>query len=559
MIKKVKLYLNTIKYLKPIQIYFQVKRYMVFYKKIKYYNSYPKIMNKFKLCIKELDLDNKYLQRFDIDKLFENKISLLNKTYNLDLKKWNIVNASPLWNFNLHYFEYAIPLAAKYRKTKEIRYYAKFKELLNSWIDNNSKSRNYAWEPYTISLRIVNLLISFELFGEIFINDVSFYNKVFISIFSQYKYLIKNQEKHLLGNHYFENLKTIIICSIIFNEWKIFNKYFNKLKKEINEQILEDGLHFELSLMYHKIILEGIIRLSYIMSQISKERVVFFIPIIQKMINALVSLEKGMGKTPHFNDSADGVSKETYQLINAANRLFNITPELINEFTSSKYFKLYDNGIAILFDAGPIGPKYIPGHGHCDALSFEVSLNNNPIFVNSGTYQYQGELRNFFRSTEAHNTLLIDNKQQSEIWAEHRVGRRIYKNNGIKKDNNTVIGYYYNYLGNFHKRVLSLVNNEIIIEDFVKTKRNCKVQSFLHLAPEFTVKRNNDYLVVCSKVNNEDICKIYYSNIENIKLHIDGILTNYAPQFGILERKEVIEFIWSSKLKRSKILIKFEK
>ena len=87
---------------------------------------------------------------------------------------------------------------------------------------------------------------------------------------------------------------------------------------------MDDGVHFELSLMYHKIILEDIIRLAYCINQYSNENSDFLIPTIEKMTSAVVSLEKNMGKTPHFNDAADGIAKETCQLCSAANKLFEI-------------------------------------------------------------------------------------------------------------------------------------------------------------------------------------------------------------------------------------------
>ena len=85
---------------------------------------------------------------------------------------------------------------------------------------------------------------------------------------------------------------------------------------------------------------------------------------------------------------------------------------------------IHNDKLKITVDAGDIAPKYISGHGHCDALSFELYYDGIPVIVNSGTHQYQTKYRKYFRGTSAHNTLCIDGGEQSEIWGEHRTGRQ---------------------------------------------------------------------------------------------------------------------------------------
>jgi hypothetical protein len=70
-----------------------------------------------------------------------------------------------------------------------------------------------------------------------------------------------------------------------------------------------------------------------------------------------------------------------------------------------------------LFDAGPLGYLSIAAHGHADALSLLVSRNGRPVLIDPGTYGYHesAALRDYFRSTTAHNTLLLDRLDQSEM------------------------------------------------------------------------------------------------------------------------------------------------
>ena len=69
-----------------------------------------------------------------------------------------------------------------------------------------------------------------------------------------------------------------------------------------------------------------------------------------------------------------------------------------------------------LIDCGNVG-ALTGGHGHADTLSFEMATGGRTLLVDAGTYTYHEseELRNYFRSTGAHNALTIDHASSSQI------------------------------------------------------------------------------------------------------------------------------------------------
>jgi len=71
--------------------------------------------------------------------------------------------------------------------------------------------------------------------------------------------------------------------------------------------------------------------------------------------------------------------------------------------------------IDLTFDHGPLGYLAIAAHGHADALSLTLNLDDRPVLVDPGTYLYGsgGIWRDWFRSTPAHNTLNIAGESQS--------------------------------------------------------------------------------------------------------------------------------------------------
>jgi hypothetical protein len=70
-------------------------------------------------------------------------------------------------------------------------------------------------------------------------------------------------------------------------------------------------------------------------------------------------------------------------------------------------------------------PAYQPGHAHCDALSFELSVDRQRVVTDTGVCQYvPGALRDASRATCSHATLQIADQEQAELWAAHRMGGR---------------------------------------------------------------------------------------------------------------------------------------
>lgn len=540
---RISLYYQTIKHLKPTQILHQIIERLP-HIGIEHCDQLAMHPHKLNYIIPELDLDDQYLNRFDVDKLLNNEVDLLHETHRINLKNWkieNIESVSHLWRFNLHYFEYTIPLAVKYKETGNQNYYYKFREFIMTWIDCHQEMTSDAWQAYTVSLRIPNWLLCFECCGDTFENDQDFKDKVWQSLFKQYQHLKKHPEKHILGNHYFENIKTIILCSIVFDEEPVFQQYYKLLTEQIREQILPDGMHFERSAMYHKIILEDLIRLIYWIRQRDKAKATQFRSTLQKMTDCIYSLENGMGKTPFFNDASDGVAKTSVCLLKTVKNQFQIKPQEKLMFYESGYCKLYNGDKAVIFDAGKLGPDYQAGHSHCDTLSFEMSINEEPFIVNSGTYQYQSHLRSFFRSSQAHNTVLIDSDQQSECWGEHRVAKRIQNVAIDESGMDLVAGHFEDVHHNIHYRQLRFLHGGcVLICDRVFPQRRQLLSSYYHFAPGCVIEKHDKNFIIKDQ-NHCLICRIYPINQQDAEIHKRGDITNYSPEFGLLQIKEVLE------------------
>src|SRR6185503_1350755 len=142
------------------------------------------------------------------------------------------------------------------------------------------------------------------------------------------------------------------------------------------------------------------------------------------------------------------------------------------------------------------GPRYQPGHAHCDTLSYELAVNGRRMIVDSGVYDYEhSRQRAYARSTRAHNTVTVDDEEQSEIWGVFRVARRARPTFGWAKmtsDDHAVFegahdGYTRLPGALIHRRRIEYDGHShwLVVDRMEGTGRH-RANSYIHLHPDFT-------------------------------------------------------------------------
>lgn len=335
---------------------------------------------------------------------------------------WNDSSCGKLWLYNLHYFDdLSGALSAEQSILQE--------RLILRWVEENPPAVGNGWEPYPTSLRIVNW-IKWAQAGN------SLPENARQSLAVQVRWLSKRVEHHLLANHLFVNGKALAIAGMFFEgpeaeRW--IQKGLEILSREIPEQILADGGHFERSPMYHAIILEDMLDLINAALSwpgcVPAKSVDHWKEIASGMLEWLAGLVHPDGDVSFFNDSAFAIAPTLAELSALANRLqlsFGAAAsEKLRWFQASGYARAECGPAVLIADIAPVGPDYQPGHAHADTLSFELSLHGQRTIVNSGTSTYlAGSQRTHERSTAAHNTVEIDGCDSSEVWGGFRVARR---------------------------------------------------------------------------------------------------------------------------------------
>jgi len=488
---------NTVKYLKFKQIYFRL-----FYfvrnrvrKVIKFKYEFLKESKSTTLQLYQSCSSHSYYR--------DGEFSFLNLSKKFDDKiDWNYNEYGKLWTYNLTYFEYL-------KEKSDVK-------LIYDFIDNIENIKD-GLEPFPISLRGIN-----------WIKFLSTYNikdkKIDDSLYAQYYILMDNLEYHLLGNHLLENGFSLLFGAYYFEDEKLYAKAVEILKVELEEQILEDGGHFELSPMYHQIMLFRVldcINLVQNNSWNSQEILELLKNKAELMLGWLENMTFKNGNIPLFNDSTYGIAPTSKELFDYAEHLKLKSKNLT--LKDSGYRKVVKEHYECIVDISDIGPDYIPGHAHSDTFNFELHIDEEPFIVDTGLSTYEiNERRTLERSSSSHNTVEINNTNQSEVWGGFRVANRAYVIDvfeNIDYIKATHDGYKKKF-GILHTREWIFKDDKIIIKDSLNKESEAIAR--VHFHPNVTEKEIRKSII-----------------IHNSKLNIQNYL--FAPEFNKLQKALMVE------------------
>ena len=469
---------------------------------------------------------------------------------------WTSTDMTRLWRYNLHYFDYILDTGQSVETLSD---------LISDWIKCNPMRAGEGWEPYTVSLRIVNWI---KLFLRRDFRDSV--EAVWVeSLYQQALWLERNIEFHILANHYLKNGKALFYAGVFF-EGADADRWLRKgskiLVEEAHEQILRDGGHFERSPMYHSIVIEDYLDTLNLTAGCPGSVPVREVDLLKgkatQALNFLHDICLPDGNIPLFNDSALGVAPSFAALAEYAGRLFGYKRPCheqglqVSPHDSSGYYVIRNLDDMLVVDCGEVGPDYQAGHAHCDTLSFELAIDGRATIVDSGVYDYEdSEMRRYVRSTRAHNTAMVDGCEQSEVWGTFRVARRarpiwatIEKIGASKARFSGSHDGFRRLSGRpVQTRTIEYETGGIwTVVDTFSGKGNHRLESFVHLHPDLNVRCVGS-IISLTLSSNRVVAEIEVLNASEIALEKGW----YCPEFGTRRENTVIRLSSSGPLPQS--------
>jgi hypothetical protein len=352
-------------------------------------------------------------------------------------------------------------LGQAYWLTDDDRYAAEFVAEVTDWIQANPFSRGVNWAcAMDVALRAVSWIWGFHFFADApACADRAFRAAFLRALFLHGEFIVKHLEKaDLNGNHYLCDGVGLVFLGGFFKRAYPARRWLELgrsiVEQEIFAQTTGDGVDFEMSTAYHRLVLEAFVTSYLLLRRHGQDPPPECWARLARMCEFVAAYTKPDGRVPLFGDADDGriqrlgeqeIGDHRYLLSTAAvvfarpdfkaaaSRCWQETfwlagPDAVDEFlrlpahtrpqrsvafSEGGFYVLRSRAAHVVVDCGPVGFGNRGGHGHNDILSFELFLNGFNVVTDCGAYLYTAsrEWRNRFRSTAFHNTVQVGDEE----------------------------------------------------------------------------------------------------------------------------------------------------
>ena len=374
-----------------------------------------------------------------------------------------------------------VVLGQAYRLTGDARYAAAAVSQVESWLGENPYGIGMNWRsPLELAIRIINLAWLVDLIADSGLIVGPFRERL---LNAAHLHLWEIARKFSRGssanNHLVGEAAGVFVGASYFAElaqspgWRQVSRQI--LCEEILNQTYPDGGPREQAFGYHLFILQFFLVAGWVGRLTGQDFPKAYWDRLERMFEfAAAMIEAGPESGCNFGDGDDGyvldlggdrgdarpwlavgavlfdqprlaavagefsaagawllgsAGRAKFESIAASRRCDTLCSQA---FPDSGYYLLQHgsagpgDGASVLFDCGPLGLGQLAAHGHADALSFTLRVGGREILVDPGTFDYFSypEWRNYFRSTAAHNAVVIDEQNQSQMLGRFQWGRR---------------------------------------------------------------------------------------------------------------------------------------
>ena len=508
-------------------------------------------------------------------------------SYSLEYKQRDdIGDARTNWELNRH-FQFAL-LAKNYAASGKTEYLEEFRELFEDWNQKNP----FLWGITWTSVMEAAIRCSSWCYAYCFLKGTDAPEKLLTKlqngILNMTDYVANHYSRYSSANNHliveaFSIGQTGILCS--YEPW--IRLALKILTEELPRQNYADGVNRELSLHYQSFYMEAMGLMLRLLKKNGIAVPATWEPMLDRMCRYVASCMGAHGETVVFGDDDEGKLLDlqggfdhyscvlglyscllgnrylarfegcenlrwlfsSAELERAAQKPL-LRPKQYACFREggSTILRSGDERILIGIDHGALGFGSIAAHGHADALSFQLFLDGNPVFVDPGTYLYHCDLesRNAFRRTENHNTVCIGGKDQSEMLGPFLWGKRAECRllEFSERDGQAVLTAEHDgYRPVIHRRKFQFDGKDVLeIQDTFSGGE--KKEIYFILAPEAEAEVSGDGAVI--RVHGETVGMRFSGGGD---FTVEKVEKSYSPKYGIKTKTDGIRVsLWGERM-----------
>lgn len=450
------------------------------------------------------------------------------------------------WELNRH--QYFLTLGRAYWLTGDERYAELFVSHLNSWLDHNPPKLGINWaSSLEIAFRSISWLWALQFFKE-----SPSLNPELVARMLKFLYLNALHLETFLSTYFSPNTHLtgealgLFYIGLLLPEFRDAERWrtlgLEILVAQLPRHVQQDGVYFEQSSYYHRYTTDFYLHLLILLQVNQRELPQELKPKLELLLDHLMYITRPDGTTPLFGDDdggrlvmldnrpandfrsllstgavlfnrpdykfvSGGAAEETLWLlgVEGLRRFDQLEAQPPSQesasFPNGGYYVMRDGWSPrsnyLLFDCGPHGMSNC-GHAHADALAIDLAANGRTLLVDPGTFTYTGtkEMRDWFRSSAAHNTLTVD-RQSSSISAGPFSWKTITNCERLAWQEHPrftfVSGRHRGYEHGVHTRsILFLKHDYWVIRDRVELTGEHQIDLWFHFEPGTSPEVRND-------------------------------------------------------------------
>ncbi len=405
---------------------------------------------------------------------------------------WRPRTAPDEWLAELHGFGWLADLHAVGGEAAR----ARARELIESWIETESRWRPVTWRPNVTAVRLINWLSHAEfLFAGVEGPEAA-----------RWLDHVARQGRHLrrlapLLDSGFDRLlviKALIYAGICLpSEARRLTRWMEALSSEIELQVAGDGGHVSRSPAVHFAMFRHLVDLRIALREAQSEMPIALQNAIDRMAPMVRFHRHGDGGLCLFNDTNEGEN----WLIDVVLTQAEARGKPLDSALHTGFERIAINRTLVVMDAGAVAPPGADAHAHAGALSFEMSVGKHRLIVNCGAHAgAHKDWKAVQRTTAAHSTVTIDDINSAELLPRAIVGARPRSVGATRRDsdgNVWIDGEIDGYAGFsrlVHRRRLYLAANGGVLrgEDSLSGAGQRKFAVRFHLHPTVTASLAQD-------------------------------------------------------------------